>query len=103
MTMLCENVILVGKSNAGSNIRDQIMSNSKYAQDYKLVEIDEDQNGSANVLYFNNRLVYPSSFESLYKQLEIFNQIKTVKSLENSEFKKIDGCLTCRSVFFNKG
>lgn len=103
MTMLCENVILVGKSSAGALIRDQIKSNAKFAQDYKFVEIEKDHIGSANVLYFNGRLLYPDSFETLYKQLNEFNQLKFVRSIENSEFKKIDGCLTCRSVFFNRG
>lgn len=103
MTMLSKDVILVGTSVPGTFIRDQIKAKAKYAEHYKFVEIDEDQNGSANVLYFNDRLLYPSHYEHLYKEMNEFKQFHLVKSLDNSEFKKIDGCLTCRCVFFNKG
>ena len=44
----------------------------------------------------------PKSFEYLYMNLKEFTQQDQVYGLDNSEFKKIDGCLTCRSVFFNK-
>jgi dimethylargininase len=100
MSMFAENTILIGKSKAAQFIRGQIEQNAVFK--YKFVEIEQDENGSANVLWFNNRLVYPKSFEYLYMNLKEFTQQDQVFGLDNSEFKKIDGCLTCRSVFFNK-
>ena len=104
MSMLAEDTILIGRSEAAQSIKKQILEKSPFAHLYKFVEVDEDQSGSANVLYFNNTLMYPSSFEHIYKSNAEFqnNQVE-FKSLKNDEFKKIDGCLTCRSVFFNKG
>lgn len=108
MSMIAPDVILIGTSPAAKNIRHQIEKKSQFADRYRFVEIDEDQSGSANILSFNGQLVYPSSFEHLYKDMEDFKNCtalkkpRTTKSLANGEFKKIDGCLTCRCVFFNK-
>ena len=103
MSMLSNDVILIGSSDAARSVRKQIEEKSPFASHYRFVEVDEDQTASANVLIFNKRLVYSSSFEHLYKEIPDFGGAPVSKSLVNSEFKKIDGCLTCRSVFFNKG
>lgn len=108
MSMISPDVILIGTSPAAKNIRQQIEANSPFSDKYRFVEIDEDQSGSANILSYNGHIVYSSSFEHLYKNMEDFKNCsalkkpRTTKSLPNREFKKIDGCLTCRCVFFNK-
>ncbi len=104
MSMLAADVILIGSSAAAQSIRRQIEEKSQFVSDYKFVEIDEDESGSANVLLFNDRLAYPKRFEGLYNQITEFKSgMMETKALYNDEFKKIDGCLTCRCVFFNRG
>ena len=66
-------------------IKEQIKAKSKYADTYKYVEVEQDEHGAANVLYFNGCTLYPKSFESIYNQLNEFKELKSVKSLENSE------------------
>lgn len=99
--MISPDVILIGTSQAAQEIRHQIEEKSPFADKYRFVPIDEDQSGSANILSYNGQIVCSSSFEHLYKDMEDFKN-STTKSLANAEFKKIDGCLTCRCVFFNK-
>ena len=104
MSMLAPDVILIGSSKAAKSVRKQLEENSAFASFYKFVEVAQDEKGSANVLLFNDRLVYPASFEQLYKELSDFESCGVeTKALVNDEFKKIDGCLTCRCVFFNRG
>lgn len=104
MSMLASDVILIGSSAAAQSIRRQIEEKSQFVGNYKFVEIDEDESGSANVLLFNDRLAYPKRFEGLYNQITEFkSSMMETKALYNDEFKKIDGCLTCRCVFFNRG
>lgn len=101
MTMLGPDLILIDSSAAGKSIRKVIEENSPFANCYKFVEAGEC--GSANVLFFNGRLVYPMRFEKDFMKLEEFKSFKDrVKGLVNDEFVKVDGCLTCRCVFFNK-
>jgi len=102
MSMLSCDVILIGSSAAANSVHKQIVEKSLFSEYYKFVEVDEDESGSANVLLFNDRLVYPKSFERLYDQIiEFKSGVSETKALVNDEFKKIDGCLTCRCVFFN--
>lgn len=101
LSMMGIDTILIGTSDAAQSVRKQIEQKTSFKNTYTFVEVDEDDSGSANVLFFNGNLVLSESFKHIYKEKSDFNRDKT-KSLENSEFKKIDGCLTCRSVFFNK-
>lgn len=87
--------LVVDDSKEASEMKKEIEQKSKFSNEYKFITVPSD--GSANVLFFNNNLVYPSVSHEVYKSL--FGDVKKI-SLENSEFKKIDGCLTCRSVFF---
>lgn len=99
MSMISPDLILIGSSQPAQSCRQQIEKKSKFLDHYRFVNVDEDQNGSANVLSFNDRLVCSQSFQHLYSKMSDF---KNATSLSNDELKKIDGCLTCRSVFFNK-
>ena len=85
MTILCNNVILIGKSPASHFIKEQIMDKSKDAQTYKFVEVDNDEHGAANILHFNGCTLYPKCFEPIYQQINEFKELKSVKALENSE------------------
>lgn len=101
LSMMGVDTILIGTSEAAKSVREQMKEKTLFENVYKFVEVDEDASGSANVLFFNGNLLLPESFNHLYKEIPEFNSNKS-RSLENSEFKKIDGCLTCRSIFFNK-
>ena len=102
MTLFDEKTIIVGTSEASQFIKKQIKENSRFV--YKFIEIDDEKYvGSANVLFFNKKLAVPSHLFSIYEQFPEFQAIKEVKGLPNAELFKIDGCLTCRSVFFFRG
>ena len=102
--MLDEKTIIIGISESSQFIKKQIEEKSKFLNSYKFVEIDDiNYHGSANVLYFNKRLAFPSHLSHIYDFLHEFKNIKSVTPLPNSELFKIDGCLTCRSVFFCSG
>jgi len=101
LSMMGVDTILIGTSDAAQSVRKQMEEKTLFKNTYKFVEVDEDATGSANVLFYNEKLVLSESFKHLYNAKSEFQQGKS-KWLENSEFKKIDGCLTCRSVFFNK-
>ena len=99
MTMIAPDKILIGRSASAQSLRRQIEAKSAFAAaHYEFVEIGDDEHGSANVLVVNGSLIYPQEFESLYGQLDAFRTHPNTRALDNSEFRKIDGCLTCRSV-----
>lgn len=97
LTMLSKNTILISTSSEARKVMEQIKSNSKFSSDYKFVCVSN--NHAANVLLFNGVVMTCSEYEDEYAKIEQFNcpRIK----VENTEFKKLDGCLTCRCVFFN--
>ena len=93
---------MVCQSKINIETKKQIQEKSRFK--YKFIDID-DKNyaGSANVLYFNNFLAIPSHLLKIYEDFPEFKGLKEVKPLPNRELFKIDGCLTCRSVFFSSG
>ena len=104
MTMFDQDKIIVGTSESSQFIKRQIEHKSKFINDYKFIDVDDvNFKGSANVLYFNKRLAYPAHLEHIYEKMPGYGDFKDVKPLPNSELFKIDGCLTCRSVFFTSG
>ena len=104
MTMLDQNTIIVGTTDSSKFIKQQIIEKSKFLNAYKFVDVDDVKyEGSANVLFFNNRFAFPAHLAHVYESMPEFKNFSSVKPLPNSELFKIDGCLTCRSVFFCSG
>ena len=97
MSMISPGVILISQTKEAKLIKEEIFTRSKFGHDYKFVFVN--QNCAANILVFNRYFITCLEYEDEYSKLEILNKDKRFV-VENSEFKKIDGCLTCRSVFF---
>lgn len=95
LSMAYYDTIVIEDSKEAAEMKKEIEEKSKFTKDYKYLTVPSD--GSANILFFNNNLVYPAVSDEVYKNL--FENVNKI-SLENTEFKKIDGCLTCRSIFF---
>lgn len=97
MSMVLPGVIIISQTKEAKLIEEQILSKSKFASEYKFVKVNE--NCAANILAFNENTLTCLEYEDMYLKIDNLNNNKRLK-VENSEFKKIDGCLTCRSVFF---
>lgn len=99
--MLDNDVILVGSSTSAQSILKEIKAKSTFYQHYKFIHVPCDK--AANVLSFNGRIVAPVAYRGQCEHIpELVNNPKVVW-IEAGEFEKIDGCLSCRSVFFNDG
>ncbi len=82
-----------------SQIAKQIELKSKFGKRYTFVNVSNEK--ASNVLVFNNFLLYPKSDESEFQSMdELLNGVKKI-GMDNSEFFKLDGCLTCRCVLFS--
>lgn len=105
MTMCDQDTILIGRSDEAQAVLKQIKEKAKYGHEYKFIEVDLEDKGSANVLLFNGHLLYPAGFDELYQKEGLFESkiVKQFGKMYNQEFAKLDGALTCRSVFFNRG
>jgi N-dimethylarginine dimethylaminohydrolase len=102
VTMFNDQTIIVGTSEASQFIKKQIQEKSRFK--YNFIDVDdENYAGSANVLYFNKCLAVPSHLLKIYENFPEFKGMNEIKPLPNRELFKIDGCLTCRSVFFSSG
>lgn len=97
--MLDDDVILISASEQGKSIRKQIETNSKFAEFYKFVEVPTD--AAANVLCVNGRVIAPAQHRRMYENVSEVVGRDNVVWVESGEFEKIDGALTCRSIFFN--
>ncbi len=94
MTLVGDNVIAVGNSKAAQHALQEMKSKMKIQ--YNFLQVPHD--AMANGLFINDHVIHrpvsefpgiKEEYASLpYKKLE----------LPNSEFYKVDGCLTCRSI-----
>jgi dimethylargininase len=100
ITMCKVDSILMGNSDVAKKIKEQIIEKSKFSSHYKFITIGSDDLSCSNVLYFNNILVYPHKYSNLYENHPCFKEVNKIP-IENGEFSKIDGALTCRSVLLN--
>lgn len=82
----------------GDNNFISIDAFSKDFESSNVIKLDQDENYSANCLLINNYLLIPKGFpKSKQKILELaYNIIE----IEMSEFRKMDGGLTCLSLLF---
>lgn len=98
ISLYAPNAIVCSSSPTGLSIRSQIESVSEYGKEYSYLMVGSDP--AANVLLLNEAQLYPQNYEAEYAQYE--HHLKGIRKLpaHNNEYKKIDGCLTCRSVLF---
>lgn len=100
ITMCGVDSILMGNSKTAEKIKDQIIEKSKFSNNYKFIKIENEDLSCSNVLYFNNVLIYPKKYSNLFEDHSYFKEINKIP-IENDEFSKIDGALTCRSILLN--
>ena len=71
-------------------------SNIKEFKDFKKIVVDAKESYAANCLLINNTLLIPKGFKKLKEKLKDYKIIE----VEMSEFRKMDGGLTCLSILF---
>jgi len=76
----------------------EALSQLKEFSTYELVHVNSNQEYAANCLFINDRVLVPAGFPGLQRQLEDLNY-PTI-ALEMSEFRKMDGGLSCLSLRF---
>ena len=101
LTMLDDDLIIVGSSQAAKSIVGQIERKSSFFNNYKFVEVSSDT--AANVLSFNGTIVAPYAYKSEFDSVPELKADSRIVWVRSDEFEKIDGALTCRSMFFDEG
>ena len=71
---------------------------SKIAGSFRIIIIDQDESYSANCLQANDFLIIPFGFPKSKKKIVEFGY--SIIELEMSEFRKMDGGVTCLSLLF---
>ena len=67
-------------------------------QDFSIIKIDEDESYSANCIWVNNYVLIPNGFPKSKKK--IINAGYKILEVDVSEFRKLDGGLSCLSLRF---
>jgi N-dimethylarginine dimethylaminohydrolase len=101
MSMIGEDKIILSTSQAGEAIYQQLKEKSSFFTTYKFVRVSSD--AAANLLAINDSLVYTPTEQPAYANLDEFKSAKSLWPVDVSEFAKIDGLLTCKSVLFSSG
>jgi dimethylargininase len=70
----------------------------KEFQKFNILEIDEDESYAANCIWVNNNVIIPKGFPKAKKVIELTNY--NIIEVDVSEFKKLDGGLSCLSLRF---
>lgn len=65
---------------------------------FSVLPVEPDENGGANCIHINGKVVMPSGFPQVRKQL--VEQCNEIIEVDISEFAKLDGGLTCLSLRF---
>jgi len=76
---------------------EEFVNNKEFAQ-FNRILVDKDESYAANSLWINGKVIVPKGFPKTSKKVEKAGY-ETV-SLDVSEFKKIDGGLSCLSLRF---
>ena len=71
-----------------------------YFKAFRLIEVDPDEPGAANVLWLDRGVIYPSNFPKTQRRL-IEHGIPLVV-VDASEVQKAEGAVTCCSLIFQK-
>jgi dimethylargininase len=72
--------------------------NNKVFERYNLIKIDEDESYAANSLWINGRVLVPEGFPQTRNKIERAGYESI--TLDVSEFRKVDGGLSCLSLRF---
>jgi dimethylargininase len=72
--------------------------NAREFEHFNRITIDEDEGYAANSLWINGKILVPDGFPKTRKKIEKAGY-ETI-SLDLSEFRKIDGGLSCLSLRF---
>jgi dimethylargininase len=67
-------------------------------QDFPVLRVDPDEAYAANCLYINGRVLLPAGYPKTQRMLE--NEGFPVKTLDLSEYRKLDGGMSCLSLRF---
>jgi len=67
-------------------------------QKFNLIKVDDDESYAANCIWMNDNVLVPSGFPKIRKKIENAGY-KTI-ALDMSEFRKLDGGLSCLSLRF---
>lgn len=78
-------------------VAGEFIKNEEFDKFEKIV-VDEDEMYAANCIRINDNIVMPEGYPKLRKKLEDLDY--NVKTVEMSEFRKIDGGLSCLSLRF---
>jgi len=65
---------------------------------FNKIEIDEAESYSANCIWINDHVLVPAGYENTKRRIEALGY--TVLEVDTSEFRKIDGGLSCLSLRF---
>ncbi|XP_041480882.1 N(G),N(G)-dimethylarginine dimethylaminohydrolase 1-like isoform X1 [Lytechinus variegatus] len=101
MSMAAPEVIAVGSSKEAQKALKEIECKATFT--YRKITLPDD--GAANCVYVNKTLIHCSHEdfpESVKKFEELFGHTLNRIEMPNSEFKKVDGALTCRSILIQK-
>ena len=70
----------------------------KEFQKFNILKIDQEENYSANCIWVNDRVLIPKGYPKARETIE--NAGYTIKEVDVSEFRKLDGGLSCLSLRF---
>ncbi|TPR53710.1 dimethylarginine dimethylaminohydrolase family protein [Metamycoplasma neophronis] len=69
-------------------------------QQFNLIRVPKEEEYGVNVIYCNDNIIMPAGYPTVKKALESLPGYKKILEVDSSEYKKIDGGLTCLSVRF---
>ena len=75
----------------------EFLSNPAF-QHYNILKIDDDESYAANCIWLNDKVLIPKGFPKSRETLE--NAGYSIKEVDVSEFRKLDGGLSCLSLRF---
>ena len=75
----------------------EFLTNEEF-QKFNILEIDEDESYAANCIWVNEKVIIPKGYPKAHATIEGAGY--TVKVMDMSEFRKLDGGLSCLSLRF---
>lgn len=67
-------------------------------QKFNILEIDDDESYAANCIWVNDKVLIPKGYPKAKKNIESAGYL--IKEVDVSEFRKLDGGLSCLSLRF---
>ena len=75
----------------------EFLSNEEFRK-FNILEIDKDESYAANCIWVNNKVLIPKGYPKAKKTIEKAGY--EIIEIDVSEFKKLDGGLSCLSLRF---